>query len=45
MPISTPYPQIVHLEDGNQIELTYEVWEKRLLVIETDKTKQEVRDT
>ncbi len=43
MPISIPYPQIVQLEDGNQIELTNDTWEKRLLVIETDKTEQEIR--
>lgn len=43
MPVSISYPQIVQLEDGVQIELTNETWEKRLLAVETDKTEQEVR--
>ena len=43
MTISVSYPQLVKLEDGKQIELTNETWEKRLLVVESDKTEYEVR--
>lgn len=43
MAVSISYPQLVELENGQQIELTNETWEKRLLAVETDKTEKEVR--
>lgn len=44
MPASIPYPQIIQLENGNQMELTRDTWEKRLLAVEIDKTENEVRE-
>ena len=44
MSITIPYPQIVQLEDGIQLELTDETWKKRHLVIETNRTEKDVRE-
>ncbi len=44
MPITIPYPKIVQFADGTQLELTEEDWKKRQLVVETNKTEQEIRD-
>ena len=43
MSINLKYPKIVELDDGKQISLTHNDWEKRSLVIETDRTESEVR--
>ncbi len=44
MSITIPYPKIIQFTDGTQLELTEEDWKKRKLVVETDKTEQEVRE-
>lgn len=43
LPITIPYPKIIQFSDGVQLELTNEDWKKRKLVVETDKTEQEIR--
>ncbi len=44
MSISVSYPKIIELEDGNQVEITTDVWKNRQLVVETDRTEKEVRE-
>jgi len=43
MPITIAYPKIIEFEDGTKLELTDDVWEKRLLLVETNRTENEVR--
>lgn len=43
MTIQTPYPQAVVLTDGPIIQITEDVWRRRQLVVETDRTEAEVR--
>ena len=44
MAIQTPYPQAVVLADGSVVQITEEVWRRRQLVVETDRTESEVRN-
>ncbi len=43
MSINIKYPKIIELSNGKKILLTDDDWEKRTLVIETDKLESEVR--
>lgn len=44
MAITLSYPKIIEFMDGTQLELTDQVWENRLLVVETNRTEKEVRE-
>ena len=44
MPLSVRYPQEVELVDGTVISATDDTWRERHLVVETDRSEEEVRD-
>ena len=44
MPISVRYPQIVGFEDGTRIRTNDRTWMERYLVVETDRSEEEIRD-
>jgi len=44
MSITLSYPKIIEFVDGTQLELTDEIWKKRLLAVETNRTEKEVRE-
>ena len=43
MSITIAYPKIIEFDDGTQLDLPEDTWQKRLLMIETNRTENEIR--